>query len=243
MPGFLGERIVMNPPSQHYKNRILAALPKAEINRLVRHLSPVTLEQERTLLDGQAKYAYFLEQGMASVVIGLNNGNTVEVGVIGVDGVVGLPILFGTDGAPGRTFIQIKASGYRIKADALKKEFERPGELRRLLHKYMHGFLVQTAQTAACNRQHNIEERLARWLLTCRDRMDSDRLLLTHDFLGQMLGAPRTTVTLAAGLLHRAGLIDYSRGVVTIQNRAELENAACECYRTVRDEFKRLALL
>ena len=102
---------------------------------------------------------------------------------------------------------------------------------------------MQTAQTAACNRLHNIEERLARWLLTCRDRVDSDRLNLTHDFLGQMLGAPRTTVTLAAGLLHRAGMIDYARGVVTIQDRKALENAACECYRTVRDEFRRLSLL
>lgn len=233
----------MNPPIRRYKNRILAALPQAEINRLARHLSPVTLKQGRTLLDGKAKYAYFLEQGMASVVLELKNGNTVEVGVVGVDGIVGLPILLGTDGAPGRTFIQIEASGYRINAKTLKEEFERPSELRRCVQKYMHGFLVQTAQTAACNRQHGIEERLARWLLTCRDRMESDRLMLTHDFLGQMLGAPRTTVTLAAGLLHRAGLIHYARGVVTIQNRAELEDAACECYRTVRDEFKRLALL
>jgi CRP-like cAMP-binding protein len=152
-------------------------------------------------------------------------------------------IRLGTDGAPGRTFIQIEASGHRIEAKTLKEEFERPSELRRLLQKYMHGYLVQTAQTAACNRQHGIEERLARWLLTCHDRIQSDRLMLTHDFLGQMLGAPRTTVTLAAGLLHRAGLIEYSRGVVTIQNRAELENAACECYRTVRDEFRRCGLL
>jgi CRP-like cAMP-binding protein len=233
----------MNPPTQHYRNRILAALPKAEINRLARYLSPVTLKQGQTLLDGHASYAYFLEQGIASVVVGLNNGNTVEVGVIGIDGIVGIPILLGTDGAPGRTFIQIEASGHRIEAKTLKEEFERPSELRRLLQKYMHGCLVQTAQTAACNRQHGIEERLARWLLTCHDRIQSDRLMLTHDFLGQMLGAPRTTVTLAAGLLHRAGLIEYSRGVVTIQNRAELENAACECYRTVRDEFRRCGLL
>ncbi len=132
---------------------------------------------------------------------------------------------------------------FRIKADILKKEFERPGQLRRHLHRYMQGFLVQTAQTAACNRLHNIEERLARWLLSCRDRVESDRLQLTHDFLGQMLGAPRSTVTLAAGLLHKAGMIDYSRGVVTIKNRAQLEEASCECYRIVRDEFRRLSLL
>jgi CRP-like cAMP-binding protein len=107
----------------------------------------------------------------------------------------------------------------------------------------MQGFMVQTAQTAACNRLHNIEERLARWLLSCRDRTESDRLPLTHDFLWQMLGAPRTTVTLAAGLLHRAGMIDYARGVVTVKDREALENTACECYRIVRGEFQRLGLL
>lgn len=218
-------------------------LPRAEINRLKPHLSLVTLEQEKTLLDGKASHAYFMEQGIASVVVTVNDGDTVEVGIIGIDGIVGLPILLGTDSGPGRTFVQIAGSAFRIKADILKQEFERGGELRRHLQRYMQGFMVQTAQTAACNRLHNIEERLARWLLSCRDRTDSDQLRLTHDFLGQMLGAPRTTVTLAAGLLHRAGLIDYLRGVVTVKNRSALEETACECYRIVRDEFQRLALL
>ena len=233
----------MNPPKQRYKNRILAALPKDELSRLARHLSPVTLEQEKTLLDGELSYAYFLEDGIASVVVTVENGDTVEVGVIGCDGVVGIPILLGTGAAPGRTFIQIEGSGFRIPAKVLKEEFERPGELRNILQRYVQAFLVQTAQTAVCNRLHTIEERLSRWLLTCRDRTGSDRLLLTHGFLGQMLGAPRTTVTLAAGLLHRAGFIDYTRGIVTIQDRSGLEKTACECYRTVRDEFKRLELL
>jgi CRP-like cAMP-binding protein len=233
----------MNPPTQPYKNRILAALPKDEIRRLARHLSPVTLEQEKVLLDGKLTHAYFLEDGIASVVVTVANGDTVEVGVIGRDGVVGIPILLGTGGVPGRTFVQIEGSGFRIEAKVLKAEFERNGELRNTLQRYVQAFLVQTSQTAVCNRLHTIEERLSRWLLTCRDRMGSDRLLLTHGFLGQMLGAPRTTVTLAAGLLHRAGLIDYSRGVVTIKNRSGLEKTACECYGTVRDEFKRLALL
>jgi CRP-like cAMP-binding protein len=234
----------MNPPKQQaYRNRVLAGLPKAEINRLKPHLSPITLKQETTLLDGTAPHAYFLEEGIASVVVSLKNGDTVEVGIIGIDGVVGLPILLGTEGAPGRTFVQIAGSGYRVNADILKEQFDRPSELRRHLQRYMQGFMVQSAQTAACNRLHNIEERLARWLLSCRDRTESDQLRLTHDFLGQMLGAPRTTVTLAAGLLHRAGLIDYSRGTVTIRNRAELEQAACECYAIVRNEFQRLLLL
>jgi CRP-like cAMP-binding protein len=243
MPDFSAQERTMNQPKQQYQNRILAALPNDEISRFARHLSPVNLEQEKTLLDGKLSHAYFLEDGIASVVVTVENGDTVEVGVIGCDGIVGIPILLGTGSAPGRTFVQIEASGFRIDAKILKEEFERTSELRSVLQKYVQAFLVQTSQTAVCNRLHSIEERLSRWLLTCRDRMRSDRLQLTHGFLGQMLGAPRTTVTLAAGLLHRAGFIDYSRGIVTIQDRSGLEKTACECYRTVRDEFKRLALL
>jgi CRP-like cAMP-binding protein len=144
---------------------------------------------------------------------------------------------------PGRAFMQISGTGYRMEAAVIKSEFERNGEFRDVVHRYLQAFLVQTAQTAACNRLHNIEERLARWLLSCRDRVQTDELALTHDFLSQMLGAPRTTVTLAAGLLSRAGMIEYSRGVVQITDRPQLEHTACECYRIVRDEFRRLKLL
>ncbi|MGH9600487.1 MAG: Crp/Fnr family transcriptional regulator [Terracidiphilus sp.] len=233
----------MNKPACGYKNRILSSLPKAEIDRLAPHLSLVNLPQHQTLLDGTAPHGYFLEDGIASVVVTVESGDTVEVGIIGIDGVVGVPILLGVQGGPSRTFIQIEGSGYRIEAAALKEQFERAGELRNRLQVYMQGFFVQTAQTAVCNRLHGIEERLSRWLLSCHDRMASDELRLTHEFLGQMLGSPRTTVTLAAGLLQRAGLIDYTRGVVTIRNRAHLENAACECYKTVRDVYRGFSLL
>lgn len=238
----------MNPPAKSvrptkYKNRILAALPKADIDRLAPYLSPVTLKLHTQLLDGKSDHAYFLEDGLASVVLTLADGSTVEVGVIGIEGVVGLPILLGAESMPGKTFIQVSASGFRINAKRLKSEFERDGELRDHLQKYLLANLIQSAQNAACNRLHTISERLARWLLTCHDRVQTDRLPLTHEFLGQMLGAPRTTVTLAAGILHQAGLIDYTRGHVTIRNRQKLEEAACECYRTVSDEFKRLGLL
>jgi CRP-like cAMP-binding protein len=233
----------MNPPAKHYKNRVLAALPKAEIDRLRPHLSPVTLKVRTPLLDGHADHAYFMEEGLASVVLTLADGATVEVGVIGIDGVVGLPILLGAGTVPGETFIQVAGSGFRIDAALLKEEFERAGQLRSHLQKYVQAYLIQSAQNAACNRLHTISERLARWILTCHDRVQSDRMPLTHEFLGQMLGAPRTTVTLAAGILHEAGLIDYSRGHVTIRNRRKLERVACECYRVVRDEFQRLGLL
>jgi CRP-like cAMP-binding protein len=233
----------MNPPAKVYKNRVLAALPKAEIDRLKPHLSPVTLKVRTPLLDGHADHAYFMEEGLASVVLTLAGGETVEVGIIGIDGVVGLPIVLGAGTVPGETFIQVAGSGYRIEAPRLKAEFERDGQLRSHLQKYVQAYLIQSAQNAACNRLHTISERLARWILTCYDRVQTDRMPLTHEFLGQMLGSPRTTVTLAAGTLHEAGLIDYSRGHVTIKKREELEQVACECYRTVRDEYHRLGLL
>ena len=228
--------------TSRYKNRILALLPKTEISRLAKHLEPVTLKQGQSLLDGKVTYAYFLEDGMASIVLSLASGDTIEVGVIGNDGLVGLPVLLGTGSVPGRTFMQIGGSGFRIKAEFLKEEFDRNGELKRALERHLQGLFVQSAQTAACNRMHTIEERLARWLLTCHDRSEGDLLLLTHDFLSQMLGSPRTTVTLAAGALQKTNLIDYSRGKVTIRNRAGLEKIACECYGSVRDEFHRLGL-
>ncbi len=233
----------MNSLNPRYKNRILASLPSDEIARLAPHLKPLALAQDKVLLNGDFSSAYFLEDGIASVVITVENGDTVEVGVVGIDGVVGLAPLLGAKNAPGRTFIQIAGSGFRIPGKILKEEFEREGQLRRQLQKYVQAFLTQASQTAACNRLHTIEERLSRWLLTCHDRLQTDRLQLTQEFLGQMLGASRTTVTLAAGLLHHAGIIDYTRGVVTIQDRKKLEQTACECYATVRDEFRRLKLL
>jgi CRP-like cAMP-binding protein len=229
---------------KQFKNHILAALPKADLERLTPHLSPVTLESHTSLMNKRpASYAYFLESGIVSVVLPMSNGATVEVGVIGRDGVVGLPILLGGDGIRGQVFIPVAATAYRVEAQLLKEEFERPGELRHQLEKYLLAHLVQTAQTAACNRLHNIAKRLSRWLLTCRDRLETDQFPLTHEFLAQMLGAPRTTVTLAAGVLQLAGVIDCARGQVTITNRVGLEQAACECYRVVRDEFRRLGLL
>jgi CRP-like cAMP-binding protein len=233
----------MNQPLRPYRNRILASLPKEDMARLAPHLRAVDLEIGTTLADGKVSDGYFLEDGIASAVVTLESGETVEVGVIGMDGVVGFPILFGTGPTTGRTFIQIAGSGYRIAGPKLKEEFDRGGALREHLYKYVQGFLIQSAQTAACNRLHNIEERLARWLLSCRERIQSDKLVLTQEFLGEMLGAPRTTVSLATGLLERAGVISHSRGIVTILDRPGLEKKACECYRVVSREFQRLGLL
>jgi CRP-like cAMP-binding protein len=232
------------PSRNHYKNRILASLPKAEIGRLAPYLSPLTLETGKTLLDPgeNMTHAYFLESGLASVVVSMADGNTVETGITGNEGVVGFAILLGTKSMPSRTFIQVAGAGYRIPAQRLSEAYEKPGMLRKQINRYFQAHLAQTAQTAACNRLHDIEERLARWLLICHDRMESDTFYLTHEFLGHMLGTPRTTVTLAAGLLHKADLVDYSRGRINIKNRKGLEMVACECYQTIRDEFERLGI-
>jgi CRP-like cAMP-binding protein len=225
-----------------YKNRILASLSKAEISRLSQHLSPVDLPSGKTLLDpGQEiTHAYFLETGLASVVVAMANGNMVETGITGNDGLVGFPVLLGTKTMPTRTFMQIPGAGYKIKANHLVEEFERAGTLHKKIQRYFQAHLVQTGQTAACNRLHDIAERLARWLLMCHDRMEADTFAITHEFLGHMLGTPRSTVTLAAGILNKSGLIAYSRGKVFVKDREGLEKAACECYQTIRKEFDRL---
>jgi CRP-like cAMP-binding protein len=231
-------------PRYAYKNKILAALPKAEIARLSPYLSPLPMPAGKTLLGPgeEIVYAYFLESGLASVVVAMADGNTVETGIIGNEGMIGIPVLLGTRSMPTRTFMQIPGSGFRIKAQRLNEEYEKQGVLRKLMNRYFQAHLVQTGQTAACNRLHDIAERLARWLLMCHDRMEEDTFTITHEFLGHMLGTPRSTVTLAAGILHRDGLVDYLRGKVRIQDRKGLEKKACECYRTIRNEFDRLGI-
>jgi CRP-like cAMP-binding protein len=228
-----------------YKNCVLASLPAAEMKRLAPHLSPVTLKINQSLHDpGQTiDTVYFLEEGICSVVVTMENGSTVEVGIIGRDGFVGIPAVLGTGRSPNRAFMQIPGRGFSVKAKVLQEQFEDSNEFRLCLQRFVQAMLAQTAQTAACNRVHELEERLARWLLMCQDRVLNDRIAITHEFLAMMLGTRRTSVTVAAGTLHKAGLIAYSRGYVTIQDRERLEQSACECHRIIREEYVRLGLL
>ncbi len=228
-----------------YKNRVLASLPADEIKRLQPHLTPVTLPINRTLHEpGQmVDTLYFLEEGICSVVVAMENGNTVEVGITGRDGFVGLPAVLETCHSPNRSFIQIPGYGFSMKATVLRELGGASSQLNLVLKRAVQGLLVQTAQTAACNRVHELHERLARWLLMCEDRIQSDDLPITQEFLAMMLGTRRTTVTVAAGMLHKAGLIEYSRGHVMIRNRERLKQAACECYQIIHDEYARLGLL
>lgn len=176
-------------------------------------------------------------------MVDLEDGGTVEVGVIGRDGFVGHSAILDTGCSPNRAFIQVAGSGFSVKAKILLDQSDKSRELRVLLNGAVQALIVQNAQTAACNRMHGLEERLARWILTCHDRIQSDRMPLTHEFLAMMLGTNRTTVTIAAGILQKAGLIEYSRGHITIRGHKGLTEAACECYRTIRDECVRLGLL
>ncbi len=230
---------------QPFRNRILASLPAAEVARLAPHLSPQTFERNQNLYDwGQiVQTVYFLEDGVCSIIVTMENGNSVEVGVTGREGFVGTTGLIGSVRSPTRCFIQIAGSGYAVKAEALAEQYlNRSSQLCQLLQRGIQGELAQMVQTAACNRVHELEERLARWLLMRHDRMQSDDLPITHESMATMLGTRRSSVTVAAGMLQKAGLIEYSRGRVHIKDRKGLEKAACECYSVIRDEYVRLGL-
>ncbi len=228
-----------------FRNRILASLPAPDLARLAPHLSRRRFKRNQTLYEvGQTvETAYFLEDGLCSIVVTMEDGSTIEVGIIGNDGLVGLPAVLGAGHSPNRCFIQIPGSGYAVSAKILEEQSQNgSGKFRRLMQHGAQALFAQTAQTAACNRVHELEERLARWLLMCHDRMQIDDLHITHEFLAMMLGTRRSSVTVAAGMLRKAGLIDHTRGIVQIENRKGLENAACECYGIIRDEYVRLGL-
>lgn len=238
----------MNYPAGHttYRNSILASLPEDEIDRLRPHLIPVTFKRNQILHDAgaQIETLYFLEDGICSVVSVMEDGSTVEAGLIGRDSFVGLAAVLGTGHSLSQNVIQLAGSGYSIKAKALGELCaDGSDSLRQALLRAIHGLLTQTSQTAACNRVHRIEERLSRWLLMCHDRVLTDSVAITHEFLAIMLGTRRSTVTLAVGMLEKAGFVERSRGKVVITNRPGLEGAACECYSAVHQEFVRLQLL
>lgn len=231
--------------SKSHSNRVLASLPAREMQQLGPCLSPVDLPRNLTLHEpGQhVDTVYFLESGICSIVATMENGTTIEVGIIGRDGFVGSPVVLGADHSPNRCFMQIPGHGFKVKAKILIEQAEASAPFRLCLLRSVQALIVQTAQTAACNRVHELHERLARWLLMCHDRVQSDRLLITHEFLATMLGTRRSTVTVAAGILQKAGLISHTRGHVTIENYPGLADAACECYKVVHDESVRLCLL
>ena len=220
------------------KNRLLAALPRQEYERLAPHLEPTHLPRGKTIaLTGDTlRYAYFPNNGMISLLSTSGGGEAIEVAMVGSEGFVGVPIILKVGVTPYWSMVQIQADAMRISASALGKEFDRGEQLHDLLLQYTHSLLAHVTQSAVCNRFHTVQERLCRWLLLSRDRVKSDTINLTQEFISQMLGTARTGVTMAAVPLQDAGLIRYRRGKITILDREGLESVACECYSIVRKE-------
>ncbi len=217
-------------------NVILLSLPDDEYNLLRPHLQPTELAQYRILNDPGEKidFAYFLSEGMTSLVALSDDGRSVEVGIVGREGMVGMPLVGGLRRGTFRAIMQAPGRGSCIRSEVFQDVLRDASTLRAELSRFalMHG--MQVAQLAACNRLHEVEQRLARWLLMCQDRVDSELLSLTHEFLAQMLGTGRPSVSLAVGILEDAGLIENLRGTVKILNRKSLEEVACECYGVIQ---------
>jgi len=220
-------------------NRLLLSLSPATLRRLAPALEPVHTTQGQIIdrVDGPIKYLYFMNRGMVSLVKTMNDGRTVEIEAVGIEGITDPNAIFGViDTALLESIVQIPGTAFRIHRDVLRRELERDADLRVLMHGYARFVVNQIIQTAACNRLHSLEERCCRWLLTAHDNALSDSFPLTHEFLAMMLGVHRAGVSIAAKLLQKAGLIRYRRGEMTITDRAGLVETACECYGVIRDQ-------
>lgn len=219
------------------QNEILLAMAPREFNVVRPHLQFVELDQHRVLYEPHTKlkFVYFPNRGLISLVVVLKSGKTVEAGIVGKEGASGTALSGGVNKSALREIVQISGDGFRIKSSMFQKLISTLPELSRALNRYVVLLGMQVSQTAACNRLHEIEQRLARWLLMAEDSAATPTLGITHDFLATMLGTDRPSVSLAAGLLQKAGLIEYGRGAVRITNRPQLEDFACECYAVIRD--------
>lgn len=224
------------------RNRVLAALPEKEYERLSTQLEPVELPNGEILFepDDPISHLYFIDEGMASLVALTEEGQSIEVGVIGKEGVVGFQVIFGADTTQHRVMIQMPGTGLKVKTGGFKEELDKLSVLQNLLMRYNYAMLTQITQSVVCNRFHEIEERLARWLLICHDRAESDELPLTQEFIAIMLGTRRPGVNAAIGVLEKAELIRHARGKVIVTDRKGLEEVSCECYGIVKKEFNRV---
>jgi CRP-like cAMP-binding protein len=224
------------------RNRMLAGLSPHARQRLAPHLQRVLLHQNDTLHEsGDAiEHVYFIEKGMVSLVVAAKDGSQAEAAVVSSEGVVGGACVLGSRSSFHRAMVQIPGKAYRLPVGILKEECERNGALQQSLHGHLYVLTTQASQAALCNRIHTIEERLCRWLLTARDRIQSNELNLTHELIAQTLGVRRTGVTVAMGILQQAGLFQYSRGRIVLCDSAKVENSACECYGVLREQFNML---
>ena len=225
-------------------NHILAALPQAEYERIVPSLQPERLSPGSVLHESgePLSHVYFPNTGMVSLVSPADDRSFLEVGMIGREGMVGVSAILGLNRMPQRAIVQLPGHAMKMKLSTVKNEVKKGGKLQRLLLRSMHLLHFQVTQSAVCNRFHSIEARLCRWLLMCRDRLNSNEVPLTQEFLSQMLGAARPMVSFAAANLQNAGIIQYSRGRITILDPGRLKSNACECYRIVTNEYRAASL-
>ena len=226
-----GERT--NPAGKPVSNKILLSIPDTEYNSLRPHLEYVRLPNHLVLHEagGKIEVAYFPNRGLISLVVVMKDGKTAEAGVVGNEGFTGIPAAVGLTRSTLQAVVQITGDGFRVDVGALQNTLK---SAQLLLSRYAVVQGMHVAQTAACNRLHDIEQRLARWLLMTQDRVDSEALPITHDFLATMLGTDRPTVSSAAAVLQRKQIIEYTRGAVKIVNRKKLEESTCECYGVIQ---------
>lgn len=232
----------MPTPHTPKQNRLLAALPPAEFERLVPHLELVPMRLGEVLYEsgGRLHHVYFPTTSIVSLLYVMEDGASAEIAVVGNEGILGISLFMGGETTPSRAVVQSAGHGYRLKAQLLKQEFNRAGPVLHLLLRYTQALITQMAQTAVCNRHHSVEQQLCRWLLLSLDRLSTHELTMTQELIANMLGVRREGVTAAAGKLQRAGLIRYSRGRITVLDRPGLEKEACECYAVVKKEVDRL---
>lgn len=225
-----------------FENRLLAALPTEEYSRLVAHMEPIHLQLRQSLYEPEEpiKNVYFIRSAVVSLLSLMEDGSAVEVGTVGNEGMVGLPVFLGAKSIPGLAMAQIAGEALKMRVDVFKAQVTPSSELYSLLQRYTQALFNLIAQVAACNRLHSVEERLCRWLLMTQDRVGSSEFPLTQEFIAQMLGVRRPSVSLVATTLQKAGLIRYIRGQMTLLDREGLEAASCECYAIIQREFERL---
>ena len=223
-------------------NHLLAALPDAQLAHWLPQLEPTDMPLGQVLYESGAKmtHVYFPTTSIVSLLEVMENGASAEIAVVGNEGIVGVSLFMGGETTPSRAVVQSAGEGLRLKAGMMLQEFNRVGPVLHVLLRYTQALITQMAQTAACNRHHSLDQQLCRWLLLSLDRLQSNRLVMTQELIANMLGVRREGVTEAAGNLHRAGLIDYERGRITVLDRPALEQRSCECYAVVKHEYDRL---
>lgn len=232
----------MPVPCDIQQNALLGLLPEEELARLLPNLEKVTLTLGQSLCESgqQMKHVYFPLDSIVSLLCVMENGASTEIAVVGYEGVVGVSLFMGGETTPSRAIVQSAGQVLRLKGHLLKNEFYRAGPMQRLLLRYTQALLTQMAQTAVCNRHHNVDQQLCRWLLLSIDRLPGNELIMTQELIANMLGVRREGVTESAGKLQRAGLISYNRGHIKILDRPGLEARVCECYSVVKEEYDRL---